>query len=149
MDINKRLSELIAISGQLADVLEQENAALTRYERGSLPALLEEKTRLGRAYESRMETLGDDPAAMAEADPDLGGRLREIGARVRDLIERNARLLKIAIEANRRVVDLIAEAVKSSAPGPAIYGVRGRKAAAAAGARGAPKSLPITLDRSL
>jgi flagellar biosynthesis/type III secretory pathway chaperone len=149
MDINKRFSELIAISGQLADVLERENAALTRYERGSLPALLEEKTRLGRAYESRMETLGDDAAALAEADPDLGRRLGEIGARVRDLIARNARLLKIAIEANRRVVDVIADAVKSSTPGPAIYGVRGRKAAAATATRGAPTSVPITLDRSL
>jgi flagellar biosynthesis/type III secretory pathway chaperone len=148
MNINKRLSELIVISTQLASVLERENTALTRYERGSLPALLEEKTRLGRAYESHMETLGDDAKALAEADPDLGQRLRDIGAQVRDLIARNARLLKIAIEANRRVVDLIAEAVKSSTPGPAVYGGRGR-AAAAVGGRGAPKSRPVSFDRSL
>ena len=148
MDINKRLSELIVISSQLADVLERENSALTRYDRVSLPALLEEKARLGRAYESRMETLGDDANAMAEADPDLGQRLREIGTQVRDLIARNARLLKVAIEANRRVVDLIAEAVKSSTPKPAAYGVRGR-ATAAAGGRGAPKSRPVSYDRSL
>ncbi len=148
MNINKRLSELIVISSQLASVLERENSALNRYDRGSLPALLEEKARLGRAYESQMETLGDDKDAMADADPDLGQRLREIGAQVRDLIERNARLLKIAIEANRRVVDLIAEAVKASTPGPAVYGGRGR-ATAAAGSRGAPKSRPVTFDRSL
>src|SRR3990172_5148022 len=148
MDINKRLTELIAISGQLASVLERENAALTHYDRGSLHALLDEKTRLGRAYESRMETLGGDAAALAEADPDLGQHLREIGAQVRDLIARNARLLKIAIEANRRVVDLIAEAVKASAPGPGVYSVRGRTAAAASG-RGAPKSPPVSYDRSL
>lgn len=148
MDINKRLTELIAISGQLANVLERENAALTHYERGGLQALLDEKTRLGRAYESRMEALGGDATALGEADPDLGQRLREIGANVRDLIARNARLLKIAIEANRRVVDLIAEAVKASAPGPGIYGVRGRTAVAGAG-RGAPKSLPVSFDRSL
>lgn len=148
MNINKRLSELIVISSQLASVLERENTALTRYDRSSLPSLLEEKARLGRAYESQMETLGDDKNALAEADPDLGQRLREIGAQVRDLIERNARLLKIAIEANRRVVDLIAEAVKSSAPGPAVYGGRGR-AVAAAGSRGAPRSRPVSFDRSL
>lgn len=148
MNINKRLSELIVISSQLAEVLERENTALTRYDRDSLPALLEEKTRLGRAYESQMETLGDDKNALTEADPDLGQRLREIGTRVRDLIARNARLLKIAIEANRRVVDLIAEAVKSSTPGPAVYGGRGR-ATAAAGSRSAPKSRPISFDRSL
>jgi flagellar biosynthesis/type III secretory pathway chaperone len=148
MDINKRLTELIAISGELASVLERENAALTRYDRGSLQSILDEKTRLGRAYESRMEALGDDATALAEADPDLGQRLREIGAEVRDLIARNARLLKIAIEANRRVIDLIAEAVKASAPGPGVYGVRGRTAVAASG-RGAPKSLPVSFDRSL
>lgn len=148
MDINKRLTELIAISGQLASVLERENEALTHYERGGLQALLDEKTRLGRAYESRMEALGGDATALVEADPDLGQRLREIGANVRNLIARNARLLKIAIEANRRVVDLIAEAVKASAPGPGVYGVRGRTAAAGT-SRGAPKSLPVSFDRSL
>ena len=147
MNINKRLTELIAISGQLANVLERENEALTHYDRGSLESLLDEKTRLGRAYESRMEALGGDSAALADADPDLGQRLREIGADVRDLIARNARLLKIAIEANRRVVDLIAEAVKASTPGPGVYGKRGK--AAAAPARGAPKSAPISFDRSL
>ncbi len=148
MDINKRLTELIAISSQLANVLERENTALTHYDRGSLQPLLDEKTRLGRAYESRMEALGGEPTALADADPDLGQRLREIGEVVRDLIARNARLLKIAIEANRRVVDLIAEAVKASAPGPSIYGKRGRPAAAAP-TRGAPKSLPLSFDRSL
>jgi flagellar biosynthesis/type III secretory pathway chaperone len=146
MDINKRLTELITISGELASVLEQENAALTRYDRGCLQSLLDEKARLGRAYESRMEALGGDAKALVDADPDLGQRLREIGAVVRDLIARNARLLKIAIEANRRVVDLIAEAVKATAPGPGVYGVRGRAAAAG---RGAPKSLPVSFDRSL
>ena len=148
MDIDKRLTEMIAISSQLASVLERENEALTHYDRDSLQPLLDEKTRLGRVYESRMEALGGDSNAMADADPDLGERLREIGTTVRDLIARNARLLKIAIEANRRVVDLIAEAVKASSPGPGIYGVRGRTAVAAPG-RGAPKSLPLSFDRSL
>ena len=147
MDINKRLTELIDISSQLASVLERENTALTHYDRKSLQPLLDEKTRLGRAYESRMETLGGEAEALAEADPDLSRHLREVGAQVRDLISRNARLLKIAIEANRRVVDLIAEAVKASTPGPGVYGKRGK--AAAAPARGAPKSAPISFDRSL
>ena len=148
MDINKRLTELIVISDQLASVLERENTALTHYDRDGVRALLDEKTRLGRAYESRMEGLNNDAEALSLADPDLGQRLREIGAQVRDLIARNTRLLKIAIEANRRVVDLIAEAVKASAPGPGVYGVRGRAAAQATG-HGAPKSPPISFDRSL
>lgn len=149
MDINKRFSELIAISGRLVDVLERENAALICHERGSLLALLEEKTCLGCAYESRMQTLGDDIAAIADVDPDLGQRLGKIGARVKYLIECNVRLLKIAIEASRRVVDVIADAVKSSTPGPAIYGIRNRKATSATGTRGEPIGAPITLDRLL
>ena len=148
MDINKRLSEMIVVSGQLADVLERENDALLNYDRDHLAPLAEEKTRLGRIYELQVESLAkskDDD--FADADPDLGERLRAIGDEVRDLIQRNARLLKIAIEANHRVVDMIAEAVKNSAGAPGVYEGRGR--VAAAGGHSHPTSLPLSLDHSL
>lgn len=148
MDVNKRLSELIAISDKLADVLERENDALAHYERKDFGALLEEKARLGRIYETHMEVLAKGKAEdFDDADPDLGDRLRALGGEVRDLIARNARLLKIAIETNRRVVDSIAEAVKNSAQTPGVYGGRGR--IAAAGGHGHPTSLPLSLDHSL
>ncbi len=148
MDVNKKIAEMIVVSGQLASVLERENDALANYDRKNFDSLLEEKTRLGRIYESQMEGLakGRDED-FAEADPDLGEQLRALGNEIRDLIERNARLLKIAIEANRRVVDLIADAVKSSGAGPGIYEGRGR--IAAAGGHSHPISLPLSLDHSL
>ncbi len=148
MDINKRLFELITVSGQLASVLERENDALANYDRLAFDGLVEEKARLGRIYESQMESLAKGKTEdFADVDPDLGDRLRALGNEVRDLIERNARLLKIAIEANRRVVDMIAEAVRSSGAAPGVYEGRGR--VAAAGGHTHPTSLPLSLDRSL
>ncbi len=148
MDINKRLSELIVVSGQLAGVLERENDALVRYDRASFDMLVEEKTRLGRIYESRMEGLAQGrDEDFADVDPDLGDRLRALGGEIRDLIERNARLLKIAIETNRRVVDMIADAVKHSAAAPGVYEGRGRVAGPSGHTH--PTSPPLSLDRSL
>ncbi|MBM3565047.1 MAG: flagellar protein FlgN [Alphaproteobacteria bacterium] len=148
IDINKRLSELILISGQLADMLDRENDALARYDRKTFVSLVEEKTRLGRIYETQMIGLSKSKEEdFVDADPDLRDRLRALGDEVRDLIARNARLLKIAIEANRRVVDAIADAVKSSVPNPGVYGGQGR--VAAAGSHAHPSGPALSFDRSL
>lgn len=147
MDPTKRVNDLIVITGRLADLLERENAALREKQNKVLNEILDEKVTLGRVYESRIMGLTEDPEALDNVDKELLERLRGIGEKVNGLIEDNAKMLKIAIEANRRVVNLIAEAVKASVPSAGTYSPTG--ATGTQDHRAAPKNASMSVDRTL
>ena len=147
MDPTKRVNDLIVITGRLADLLERENVALREKQNKKLNEILDEKVTLGRVYESRIMGLTEDPEALDNVDKELLERLRGIGEKVNGLIEDNAKMLKIAIEANRRVVNLIAEAVKASVPSAGTYSPTG--ATGTDDHRAAPKNVAISVDHTL
>lgn len=147
MDPTKRVNDLIVITGRLADLLERENIALREKQNKELNEILDEKVTLGRVYESRIMGLTEDPEALDNVDKELLERLRGIGEKVNGLIEDNAKMLKIAIEANRRVVNLIAEAVKASVPSAGTYSPTG--ATGTDDHRAAPKNVAISVDHTL
>ena len=147
MDPTKRVNDLIVITGRLADLLERENVALREKQNKELNEILDEKVTLGRFYESRIMGLTEDPEALDNVDKELLERLRGIGEKVNGLIEDNAKMLKIAIEANRRVVNLIAEAVKASVPSAGTYSPTG--ATGTDDHRAAPKNVAISVDHTL
>lgn len=125
MDPTNRVNDLIVITNRLADLLGRENEALNNRKYSEINEILDEKVTLGRVYESRIMGLTDDPVALEQVDKELRDQLRSLGEKVNGLIEENAQLLKIGIEANRRVVDMIAEAVKASIPSVGTYSANG------------------------
>ena len=147
MDPTKRVNDLIVITGRLADLLERENVALREKQNKELHEILDEKVTLGRVYESRIMGLTEDPEALDSVDKELLERLRGIGEKVNGLMEDNAKMLKIAIEANRRVVNLIAEAVKASVPSAGTYSPTG--GTGTHDQRGAPKNVALSVDHTL
>lgn len=147
MDPTKRVNDLIVITGRLADLLELENLALINKQNQDLYDILDEKVTLGRVYETRIMGLAEDSEALESVDSELLKRLQGIGKKVNGLIEENAELLKVAIETNRRVVDLIAEAVKASTPSAGTYSQTG--ATEMPNHRAAPKNVAISLDHTL
>jgi len=147
MDPTNRVNDLIVITGRLADLLERENDALRNRRNDELNEILDEKVTLGRVYESRIMGLTEDEDALNAVDPELRERLRSVGEKVNGLIEENAKLLRVAIEANRRVVNMIAEAVKASVPSAGTYSETG--AATPQGHRAAPRNVAISVDRTL
>ena len=147
MDPTKRVNDLILITGRLADLLERENVALREKQNKELNEILDEKVTLGRVYESRIMGLTEDPEALDNVDKELLERLRGIGEKVNGLMEDNAKMLKIAIEANRRVVNLIAEAVKASVPSAGTYSPTG--GTGTQDHRGAPKNVALSVDHTL
>jgi len=147
MDPTKRVNDLIVITGRLADLLERENLALRNKQNQDLNDILDEKVTLGRVYETRIMGLAEDSEALDSVDSELLKRLRGIGDKVNGLIGENAELLKVAIETSRRVVNLIAEAVKASAPSAGTYSQTG--ATEMPDHRAAPKNVAITLDHTL
>ncbi|MCZ6603560.1 MAG: hypothetical protein O7A03_00275 [Alphaproteobacteria bacterium] len=146
MDPTNRVNDLIVITNRLADLLARENDALNNRKYSEINEILDEKVTLGRVYESRIMGLTNDPAALEKVDGELRDRLRSLGEKVNGLIEENAALLKIGIETNRRVVNLIAEAVKASIPSAGTYSANG---AADVEQHTASNNVAISVDHTL
>jgi hypothetical protein len=147
MNATGRITDLIEITERLEALLTKENKALSDRDAKEATLYLDEKNSLSRIYESRIKGITDNPAALAEVEPELRNTLREQGEKVNLMIQENAQLLKITIEANRRVVEMVAEAVKSQQPGPGTYSAKGTSNKV--DVHSAPRNLALSLDRSL
>jgi flagellar biosynthesis/type III secretory pathway chaperone len=62
---------------------------------------------------------------MKDVDPSLRERLSTIGAKAKKLIEENAILLRAAIVANQRVMDLVADALSKTRKNITTYSADG------------------------
>jgi len=140
----KRVSDVIAALTHLADVLVRENRALRDHDRAALRDLTEEKATAARAYEAKVETMKEVGATLAGIDDDLRQRLAGIGERATRLMVENERLLRIAMESGRHLMEAIVDAAKDMNMGPGTYSRGGN---VVAGSRQA--TAPLSLDRSL
>ena len=147
MDATGRVNDLIEITERLANLLTKENKALNDKDANEATQYLDEKSNLSRIYETRIQGLMDDPSILANAAPELRDKLRELGESVNIMIKENAQLLKITIEANRRVVSMVAAALKTQQPGPGTYSAKGT--ADKNDVHSAPRNLALSLDQSL
>ncbi len=145
MDAEKRIGDLIAITGRLIDILERENAILRERRHAELNNILDEKATIGRVYEARVVGLDQNRDALDDVAPALREQLKELARKVDTLMAENTIMLRAALQASRRVVDLIAEAVKETAPTAGTYSARGRKAEAAPAGGNMSLSLNETL----
>jgi len=147
MDPTRRIHDLIDITERLANLLMRENQALRDKRAQEAVQYLEEKNNLSRIYETRLKNFSEQPEAYRDVDVGLRTRLREMGEKVNAMISENARLLKVTIEANRRIVELVADAVKEQQSGPGIYSAKG--APKVNDLHSAPQNLALSVDRSL
>jgi len=142
----KRVSDVIAALSHLADVLARENRALREHDRAALMDLTEEKATAARAYEAKVEAMKEAGPALGGIDDDLQQRLAGIGERATGLMVENERLLRIAMETGRHLMEAIVDAAKDMNIGPGTYSRAGN---VAANARQATAAAPLSLDRSL
>ncbi len=147
MDVTKLFNKLIAITSDLTTLMERENTALNLRDADGVKALAQEKNALSRAYLAHVRELSKDPEAIAQMDESLRERLLGIGENIRGLMEENSKLLQVAIETNRRVVDVIAEAAKEAHPRAGTYSANGAVSDGAPGT--APRNVAVSVDQSL
>jgi flagellar biosynthesis/type III secretory pathway chaperone len=147
MSSDTKINDIILITERLADVLKRENAALKNRKNQELHALLDDKVTLSRVYETRMQFYNENPQVLFNTTPELREKLHVVGEHVRGLLQENAKMLKVAIEANRKVVDMIAAAVKSVTPGPGTY--RSNGVAGLSDNKSQVQGLALSLDQTL
>ncbi|MEX2451610.1 MAG: hypothetical protein WD407_12200 [Rhodospirillales bacterium] len=125
MDITKQINDLIDITSRLADLLTRENDALRNHNTHEASALLNEKNSLSEIYEDHVKAVMTYSGKMKDVDPSLRERLSTIGAKAKKLVEENAILLRAAIVANKRVMDLVAEALSKTRKNITTYSADG------------------------
>ncbi len=145
MDATKRVNDLIVVTERLIAVLDQENEILTERRYSELNVILDQKATIGRVYESRVMGFSENVECLEEVDEDLRDRLKELAHKVDERMAENTQMLKIAIIASRRVVDLIAEAVRTSAPTAGTYSSKGGQSGIAA----KPEDMSLSLNETL
>jgi flagellar biosynthesis/type III secretory pathway chaperone len=130
----------------LASVLERENAALTEFRPETVVALVREKSTAVRAYEAKIRALRQETADLSALDDQRRRDLRELGEMLAPLANDNERLLRVAIEANRRLLDAFADAVRTLSGEASAYSRRGTVAS-----RGvtAAKRIALSVNQSL
>jgi len=125
MDSEKRMADLISVTSRLVDVLERENAILIDRRHNDLAGLLDEKETIGRVYQARIMGLQEDPEQLNGVDEAERLKLKELALSVDTLVVENARMLEAAMYASKRIVEMVAEAVRDSTNTSGTYSQRG------------------------
>ncbi len=140
------LAAVIAAGQRLSEAIARENSALRGRAREGLAALAEEKAAAAGLYQACLAEL--DQATHGYRALSAGEReaLQQAAARLAHEAEENARLLRIALEASRRFMAAVADAVRALAPGATGYSPTGALGTAQRATARAPA---LSLDRSL
>ncbi len=147
MDPTNRINDLITITGHLAELLERENNALRNRQSQELHDILDEKVTLSRLYETRIMGLNEETEVLDEVEPELREKLKGLSEKIGPVMEENAMLLKVAIEANKRVVNMIVEAVRETTHKAGTYAANGGPGTG--GTYAAAQTVAISVDQTL
>lgn len=110
---------------QLIDILKRENQALMDRDVAAVAGMVREKSAAARAYETRMKALCEALDERGELDGRYTESLERLGEVLEPLAEDNARLLKVAMEANRRLLAAVGDAIRSLNPIASAYTPKG------------------------
>jgi len=117
--------ELIWVCGALCDLLEIENAALTRHDAATVRELTDNKNALAKLYEKILISLGPDNELKEQIKPEEIVELHGLGRRLSQLMEHNALMLKAEIEARNLVMGVFVNAAKEQNQNTIHYSKKG------------------------
>ncbi|SCA57875.1 conserved hypothetical protein [Candidatus Terasakiella magnetica] len=143
MDMMERVNDLIFICERMIEILSAENDALRSHGGNKVQDRLDEKTQLSLFYERHMKSLQRKPDAFKGIDEDTRKNLRELGEEMQELLDENGRLLKIAMDTNRKFMRRVAEAAQEHTPHSGTYANNARVGSQA------PHSASVSLNQEL
>jgi hypothetical protein len=113
--------DLMFACTNLCELLEVENDALLNHDAETIAALGDRKVALTRLYASYTRGLSERPDSARAFNPEQKADLMAIALQLEDLVERNATLLRAAIDASKTVVDIIARSVRATQDPGIVY----------------------------
>jgi hypothetical protein len=109
---DRLLSELVAVTNRLSDLIEQETVRLKAPGLPKLDDIVPEKLKLTARYDALMQIMRQQPGI------DLAISVRRLGT----LAQVNAQAVDIHLKATRRVLDLVARAARRATTADFTYG---------------------------
>lgn len=147
LDPKDRIDDLLFIAGHLIEILEQENAALAKNDLAVISSLVDQKTKLSRAYEIRVLGMEKSDQGLATVAPALLEELRRQSERLQDLVIINERVLKVSIETGKRFMAVVSDSVREATPSAGTYGSNGSARVPTNSTK--TKSASIAIDENL
>ena len=119
-------ADLIWVCQALCELLETENEALRRHDAAKVRDLTENKTTLGRLYaKTLVAVMGPDSPVKDNLGRDDLIRLHDLGKHLSELMDQNALMLKVGIEARKRVMEVFVNASKEQYKNTINYSKKG------------------------
>lgn len=112
---NPALDNFVGVLGKLRAIIENENDFLERGLPATLLATTKRKSVLSREYGALSAELLDASVDQLLSDPELQVKLVAAGAELQAMTKENRALLERAVNASRRRVDSVMNAVRASA----------------------------------
>lgn len=125
MNTKEKIANLLSVAQRLCTILERENTCLQQRKPELMQGSVEEKLKLSKAYELLVQTLASETIADDEVSEAVRENLVNTMQNLDDLVAQNARHLKVAIESSQRLMDAVANAVKTCTPHHKRYGSNG------------------------
>lgn len=110
---SSKIDGIISVMNQLCAFLKKENEILEKNKVSEVEKLVTPKTKLINLYTEQYNLLSRNPEIMQELDGIRREELRQIAARLQELMERNGRLLSANINSTRRLIDIIVKEVQN------------------------------------
>jgi hypothetical protein len=112
---NPALDNFVGVMGKLRAIIENENEFLERGLPATLLATTKRKSLLSREYGALSTELLDTAVDQLLSDPELQIKLIAAGAELQAMTTENRALLERAVNASRRRIDSVMDAVRASA----------------------------------
>jgi hypothetical protein len=146
LEAKDRIDDLLFIAGHLIDLLEKENLALKQSRIDLVQDSIDQKVKLSRAYEIRVLGMKKSDQDLSDIEPALLEELKNQSKRLQELVEINAKELKISLDTSKMFMGIVADSVKASTPSAGTYGANGSDGVA----HGAnAKSASLAIDENL
>lgn len=147
MDTKEKLSNLMSVTQRLCGIMERENKAIAAKRPQLVRGSLEEKQKLSKAYALLTQSLLQDTDALGELSETVRERIAENMRTLEGLSKINAKGLKVAAEANQRVMNAVADATRKVSQQDHTYGRQGTMMAQ--DTRNAFHAKPVSLNETL
>ncbi|PHS78757.1 MAG: hypothetical protein COB59_05450 [Rhodospirillaceae bacterium] len=125
LEAKERVDDLVFIAGHLIEILEKENLALQEHDYEVVRSLIEQKTKLSRAYEIRVLGMEKSEQKLNGIDAAVIDHLRQQSIKLQTLVETNAKMLDVNIKTGKLYMNVLADSVKSSSRNADTYSSRG------------------------
>ena len=111
--IEQKIQTLLDVAAQIASIIEEENLALQAHNFTTVKDMIAQKTTLSRSYNEVFKFFKTNPTILKNADKGRGGEIKKALSNLQNLMNKNAELLHVNMEANERVIKLIVNSAQS------------------------------------